>query len=119
MNVRAAIIHLIGDVIQSIGVIIAAVIIYFKPEWSIADPITTLLFSVLVLFTTIPIFKDCVNILLEGSPNDVSSVDIFNEIVLLECVQEVHDFHVWALSAGKTCLSAHVRCVGDTSDCLK
>lgn len=86
MNVRAAVIHLIGDVIQSIGVIIAALIIYIKPEWTIADPISTILFSVLVLFTTVPVFKDCVVILLEGSPNDVDMVGLYEDLRKVPCV---------------------------------
>lgn len=58
MNVRAAYIHVLGDMVQSVGVFIAALIIYFKPEWSIADPICTFIFSIIVLFTTFAIIKD-------------------------------------------------------------
>lgn len=58
INVRAAYIHVLGDMVQSIGVFIAALIIYFKPEWSIADPICTFIFSIIVLFTTFAIIKD-------------------------------------------------------------
>ena len=68
LNVRAAIIHMVGDMIQSAGVIIAAVIIYVKPDWEIADPICTFLFSILVMITTIPIFIDCMRFLMESSP---------------------------------------------------
>lgn len=67
LNVRAAVIHLLGDLVQSIGVIIAALIIFFKPEWTLADPICTFLFSILVMLTTVPIFKDCIAILMETS----------------------------------------------------
>ena len=59
MNVRAAIVHIMGDMVQSIGVITAALIVKFKPEWKIADPICTYLFSILVLMTTVPIFIEC------------------------------------------------------------
>lgn len=58
INVRAAFIHVIGDVLQSVGVFCAAVIIYFKPSWQLADPICTFIFSVIVLFTTVAILKD-------------------------------------------------------------
>ena len=77
---RAAIVHMVGDMVQSIGVIIAAVIIYIKPDWTIADPICTFLFTILVLLTTIPIFKDCMHILMETAPEDISSVEVFNAI---------------------------------------
>lgn len=60
INVRAAFIHVIGDVLQSIGVFCAALVVYFKPEWAIADPICTFIFSIIVLCTTITILKDAV-----------------------------------------------------------
>ena len=108
LNVRAAIVHMMGDMIQSIGVIIAAVIIYIKPEWTIADPICTFLFSILVMCTTIPIFKDCMSILMEEAPEDINTVELYNALQDLECVEEVHDFHLWALSESKPIFTAHV-----------
>ena len=66
INVRAALIHVIGDFIQSVGIFIAAIIIYKRPEWKIADPICTFLFSVLVVITTITILRDSINVLMEG-----------------------------------------------------
>ena len=80
INVRAAIVHMMGDMVQSLGVICAALIIYFKPEWKIADPICTFLFSILVMITTIPIFIDCMRILMESSPTDIEVVDVYNAI---------------------------------------
>lgn len=58
INVRAAFIHVISDFVQSCGVFLAALIIYFRPDWAIIDPVCTFLFSVLVLITTINIMKD-------------------------------------------------------------
>lgn len=58
INVRAAFIHVLGDVLQSIGVFIAALVIYFVPSWQLADPICTFIFSIVVLATTIAIMKD-------------------------------------------------------------
>ena len=87
INVRAAIVHMIGDMVQSAGVIVAAVIIYVKPDWTIADPICTFLFSILVMFTTVPIFKDCMRILMESSPESISSMDVYNSILELEMVR--------------------------------
>ena len=78
MNVRAAIIHMVGDIISSIGVVIAALIIYLQPTWTIADPICTFLFSIMVLLTTVPIFTDVMRILMETTPADVEIVDLFN-----------------------------------------
>ena len=67
INVKAAFIHVIGDFVQSIGVFTAALIIFFKPEWKIVDPICTFIFSVLVLCTTISILRNTMNVLMEGN----------------------------------------------------
>lgn len=80
INIRAAVVHVIGDMLQSIGVIIAATLIYLYPETKLADPICTYLFSIIVIFTTIPVFKDCMNILMEGQPKEVNNVDLKNKI---------------------------------------
>jgi len=80
LNVRAAIVHMLGDMIQSIGVIIAAIIIYVKPEWTIADPICTFVFSIVVMFVTIPVFNDCMRFLMETSPENIKVVDVYNSI---------------------------------------
>jgi len=108
INIRAAIVHMAGDMVQSLGVICAAVIIYIKPEWSIADPICTFLFSILVLMTTVPIFCDCMRIMMEAAPEEIEVPKLFNALTNLDFVEEVHDFHVWALSADKPLLTAHV-----------
>ncbi len=66
INVRAALIHVFGDFIQNVGVLIAAIVIYFKPEWQFIDPICTFIFSIIVLFTTINVMKDILNVIMEG-----------------------------------------------------
>lgn len=68
LNVRAAFIHVIGDFIQSLGVMIAALVIYFYPHLQWIDPVCTFFFSILVLFTTYHIIKDVTNVLMEGKP---------------------------------------------------
>lgn len=69
-------IHIIGDIIQSVGVVIAAIIIYYNPNMTIVDPICTLFFSVIVLFTTKRVTLECLQILMEASPDDFSIDDI-------------------------------------------
>jgi len=78
---------MIGDMVQSLGVIAAAVIIYVKPDWTIADPICTFLFSILVMLTTIPIFKDCMRFLMESCPEDIDSVELFNAMLKVSIVK--------------------------------
>jgi len=64
-------IHMLGDLIQSIGVIIAGLIIYYFPDYIILDPILTFMFSIIVFTTTINISKDCYKILMEQTPEDI------------------------------------------------
>ena len=111
MNIDAAFLHVMGDMLMSVGVIIAAVLIYFKPGWWYADPICTYLFSVIVVVTTLPIIKNCIKIIMEGTPKNISLDKLTNEILALdpENIVDVHDLHVWVISQGKNTMSAHLK----------
>ena len=80
MNIRAAMIHVIGDLCQSIGVCIAGLIIYLKPSLHIIDPICTFLFSIIVFTTTVPIIKDCLRIIMEATPLEIDTAAIIEEL---------------------------------------
>ncbi|KAJ8735896.1 hypothetical protein PYW07_007516 [Mythimna separata] len=108
INVRAAFIHVLGDFLQSFGVLIAAIVIYFEPSWNLVDPICTFLFSVLVLITTFNIIKDTLLVLMEGSPRGVDFQEVANTFLSLAGVVRVHNLRMWALSLDKTALSAHL-----------
>ncbi|KAJ8736003.1 hypothetical protein PYW08_006659 [Mythimna loreyi] len=108
INVRAAFIHVLGDFLQSFGVLIAAIVIYFQPSWNLVDPICTFLFSVLVLITTFNIIKDTLLVLMEGSPRGVDFQEVANTFLSLAGVVRVHNLRMWALSLDKTALSAHL-----------
>lgn len=93
---------------MSVGVITAAVIMNFKPEWSIADPICTYLFSVIICCTSIPVFKDCMKIIMEGTPDNINMEELETDLSNLPSVEEVHDLHVWSISQGKLSMSCHI-----------
>lgn len=79
INLRAAFIHVIGDLVQSVGVLIASAFIWYNEDWRIADPICTLFFSVIVVISTIFISKDILRILMEGKISKILvSVLIYN-----------------------------------------
>ena len=108
VNLRAALIHVIGDALQNLGVIIAGGIIFFWPNLSIADPICTFIFSVIVGYTTIKILRDCIGVLMEGSPMEFDLESLEYDLNNIEGAIEVHDLHVWSLSLGKLSLSCHL-----------
>ena len=110
VNLRASFIHVLGDALQNIGVLIAGIIIYFFPKYSIADPICTYIFSIIVGFTTINILKDCIFVLMEGSPVDVDIEQLEKDLKEIKGVKQIHDLHVWSLSMGKPSLSCHICC---------
>jgi len=109
INVKAALIHVIGDLVQSVGVMVAAIVIYCQPSWHIADPICTFFFSLLVVATTVPILRECLSILLEQTPNNVNIAHLSEDLQTIQGVVEMHDLHVWSLSAGKTSMSCHLQ----------
>ncbi|KAF7212427.1 probable proton-coupled zinc antiporter SLC30A4 isoform X2 [Nothobranchius furzeri] len=109
LAVRAAFIHALGDLVQSIGVLIAAYIVRFKPELKLADPICTYIFSVLVLFTTFRIIRDTLIIVLEGVPRHMDIQRIKEDLLKLEDVQSVDELNVWALTADKTAALVHLQ----------
>ena len=119
INVDAAFLHALGDMIMSIGVCVAGAIIYFQPTWVIADPICTFVFSVIVCFTVTPIVKNCINVLMEGAPTEIDSVELVNKIRALGDDVDLHDFHLWSISVGKFAMSAHVTTTQKGSVILK
>jgi len=108
VNVRAAFIHVIGDLLQSIGVLIAAFIIYYKPEYKIADPVCTFLFSIFVLGTTITILKDTIVVIMEGTPINIKYNLVQDKLLEIPGVQAVHDLRIWSLTLNQTVMSAHL-----------
>lgn len=115
INVRAAVIHVIGDLIQSIGVFVAAVIIKHYPSAKLADPICTCVFSLIVFFTTVPVLRDSVNVLMEGFPHHFDYTDILKALSSIEGVQNAHNLHIWSLTLDKYALTVHLA-INNTAD---
>eukprot|EP00062_Callorhinchus_milii_P002192 gi/632938133/ref/XP_007903864.1/ PREDICTED: zinc transporter 4 [Callorhinchus milii] len=114
LAVRAAFIHALGDLLQSVGVLVAAYIIRFKPEYKIADPICTYIFSFLVLCTTLRILRDTGIIFLEGSPSHLDVHCIREDLLKIEDVYSVEDLNVWSLTVGKTAAIVHLKLVPES-----
>ncbi|KAG9355387.1 hypothetical protein JZ751_000225 [Albula glossodonta] len=107
-SVRAAFVHVVGDLLQSISVLVSAIIIFFKPEYKIADPICTFLFSIFVLGTTITIMRDILVVLMEGAPSGVKYSEVRHRLLSVQGVKTIHNLHIWALTMNQAILSAHV-----------
>lgn len=118
INVDAAFLHALGDMIMSIGVCVAATIIYFT-DAVIADPICTFVFSVIVCVTVTPIVKNCINVLMEGSPAEIDIDKLTADIRATGSDVEIGTFHVWSISVGKFALMTHLTTSQNSQKILK
>lgn len=111
LNVRAAMLHVFGDVGASVAVIIGGLIILLT-GWYPADPLISLVIAALIAWGAWSILRETVDILMEGTPKGLNVAQMVRDIVREPEVQDVHDLHVWAIAGGMNALSAHVQ-VGD------
>uniref|UniRef100_A0A8C5IBW4 Solute carrier family 30 member 2 n=1 Tax=Junco hyemalis TaxID=40217 RepID=A0A8C5IBW4_JUNHY len=117
-SVRAAFVHVLGDLLQSLGVLIASYIIFFKPEYKYVDPICTFLFSALVLGTTLTILRDVLLVLMEGTPKGMDFNAVRDTLLAVRGVEAVHSLHIWALTAAQPLLSVHIA-ISDAQEVLE
>jgi cobalt-zinc-cadmium efflux system protein len=115
LNLRASFIHLAGDALGSLGVIIAGVII-IATGWQYADPLFSVLLGVLILASSWGVLRDSVLVLLEAAPKGMSVESVGKAIAAYPGVVEVHDLHVWTITSDFPALSAHVL-VRSGNDC--
>ncbi|VDK88080.1 unnamed protein product [Litomosoides sigmodontis] len=107
INIRAAFVHVLGDLLQSLGVLTAALIIKFT-DYPLADPICTFLFSILVMLTSFSVARDSILILMEASPKHINVDEVYNELCAIEGVRDVHSLRVWSLTIDKIAISVHL-----------
>ena len=98
-----------GDLLNSVGVIIAATIIYIWPDLWYFDPICTYVFACIVLWTTKTTFWQCVILILETTPAHLDIDKIRARIAKIDGVDEVHDLHIWSLNNDKYSFTVHIK----------
>ena len=107
LNLRSAFVHLMGDVLSTVGAVIAGVIIYFTDaNW--LDPLVSVLIGFLILYNAWGILRDAVDILLEATPRDVNLKNMVDDIIQVDGVLGIHDIHVWSLTQSLRTMSAHI-----------
>jgi cobalt-zinc-cadmium efflux system protein len=115
LNVSAALRHVVADILGSVGVIVAAVVI-LATGWEYADPVVSVAIGLLILASSWTILRDSVQILLEGSPAGTDVEQVGLAMAEVAGVKQVHDLHVWTITSGFPALAAHVLVDRDT-DC--
>lgn len=107
VNLHAAYLHVLGDLLQSVAVFLAGMVIWWKPEWHVIDPILTLCFCVLVLWSTVGVLRSSISVLLEEIPPGIDWHKVHTAISAVPNVGNVHDLHIWSISDGQVALSVH------------
>lgn len=113
MNVNQAFLHALSDMLNSIGVCIASVIIWWWPDAKVADPICAFLFAVLVVVQCKESIGGWVWILMEGAPGSVDQEKLSAALIATGTDVEIKYFRLWQVSDGKNAFSCHLYCNGD------
>jgi cobalt-zinc-cadmium efflux system protein len=107
LNLRSAFLHLMGDVVSTIGAVIAGVVIAFTGlNW--LDPAVSVLIGILILVSGWVILREAIDILLESTPNDIDVTIVTSNLMQVKGVKGVHDVHIWSITQGIRLLSAHI-----------
>ncbi|MFL9710076.1 cation diffusion facilitator family transporter [Methylobacillus sp. Pita1] len=107
LNSRAALLHVLGDLLGSVVAIVAGAVIYFT-GWMPIDPILSIFISVLILVSTLRLLGEVLHVLMEGVPPHIDIQAVEHAMTVSDKVQGVHHLHIWSLSSEKTALSAHI-----------
>lgn len=107
LNLRSAFLHLMGDVMSTLGAVIAGVIIYFT-KWNWLDPFVSVLIGLFILWNAWSILRQSIHILLESTPENIDIKEMVEKLHTIDGVRSVHDLHVWSINENLRMLSAHI-----------
>lgn len=107
LNIRSAYLHVIGDAISSVGVIIAAILLEFT-DWYWLDPLMSAIIGVIIISGSYRVLRDSLHILVEGVPDGIKISEVKNTIESVPGIRGIHDLHVWNICSGNIALSVHV-----------
>ena len=112
LNVRSAFLHVLGDMLGSVGAITAALLIYFF-NWGMADPVASIAVAILITISGWRVTKESFHVLMEGTPEQIKLEDIKAALMEIQNVIDVHDIHVWSITSGVFMLSGHIAIKGE------
>lgn len=107
LNIRAALLHVMSDILGSISALVAGAVIYFT-GWLLIDPILSILIGILILISSISLLRESLLILMEGVPGHINFKNVAADMNIISGIKAIHDLHIWTLSSGSIALSAHV-----------
>lgn len=113
LNIKAAFLHMLGDTLSSVGVLIGAVIIYYT-DWFVIDPIISVLLCILILVWSYKLIMESVDILLEATPKEINIDEVIESLKQIPGIDNAHDIHIWTITSGMYAMSGHI----DTRDMM-
>ncbi len=116
MNLRSTFLHLAGDLLNSVGVLLSAALIAWtgKLAW---DPIVSFLIAATIVWSAIRLCREAVDVLLEGAPGHIAVKEVSSALAQVPGVSAVHDLHVWTITSGLVALSCHIVVSCEGPDC--
>ena len=106
LNMRGAYLHILGDLLASVGTVVAAIVIQYT-GWLPADPIASLVTTLLIVRGAWTLVRESIDVLLEATPAHISCDDVRAALQAIPGVASVHDLHVWTVTSGVIAMSAH------------
>lgn len=116
MNLRSTFLHLAGDLLNSIGVLVSAALIAWTGRLE-ADPIISFLIAATIVWSAIRLCREAVDVLLEGAPRHIPVGEVSTALAQVPGVSAVHDLHVWTITSGLVALSCHIVVTCDSPGC--
>ena len=107
LNSRAAVLHALGDLMGSVAALVSGAVVWFSGS-TLADPILSIAIACLILYSTVSLLRETLNVLMEGVPYGLELEAVGMRMAEVPDVLSVHDLHVWTLSSGMLALSAHI-----------
>jgi cobalt-zinc-cadmium efflux system protein len=116
MNVRGAVLHVLGDALGSVAVLLAAAVT-LTTGWVYADTVASLVIVAILVPRTVALLREAGHLLLEGAPAGIDVEEVRAALLSVPCVEEVHDLHVWAINDRTPSVSAHLVVAAPTAAC--
>ncbi|HLB56374.1 MAG TPA: cation diffusion facilitator family transporter [Coxiellaceae bacterium] len=107
INIRAALLHVLSDLLGSFSALVAGAVVYFT-GWFPIDPILSILIGILIIISSFRILRESMRILMEGVPVHINLETVSAKLLMVDGVLKIHDLHIWTLSSGSVAISAHI-----------
>jgi cobalt-zinc-cadmium efflux system protein len=107
LNVRSAFLHVLGDTLSSVGIIVGGLVMLVT-GWYIIDPLISVLIALLIMVSAYRVTVEAVNILLEATPRGIDLHEVVEAVRAVDGVKDIHDVHIWSITSGLHALSAHL-----------